>query len=147
MLFLKHPFPSSRSKLLLRHLVEALMSPSSRKPSLTPKSGFGNPSGSSLSGNGSVPRPPPDHEFQGGRPGAASVPADSPVAVGTEEAPGEGTNQAARRRRRRDPLRAAYLVVLKGRVVGGPGGRHLHGRDLGGLGVQMQRPLEEDKAG
>lgn len=41
--------------------------------------------------------------------------------------------------------RPAYLVVLKGWVVRGPRGRHLHGRRLGGLGVQMPRPLEEDK--
>ena len=43
-------------------------------------------------------------------------------------------------------LLAAYLVVLKGRVVGGSSRCHLHGRNLGGLIVQMWRPLEEDKA-
>lgn len=41
--------------------------------------------------------------------------------------------------------RPAYLVVLKGWVVRGSRGCHLHSRRLGGLGVQMLRPLEEDK--
>lgn len=41
------------------------------------------------------------------------------------------------------PSRAEYLVVLKGWVVGGSGGHHLHSRCLGRLGVKMQRPLED----
>lgn len=41
--------------------------------------------------------------------------------------------------------RPVYLVVLKGWVVRGSRGRHLHSRRLGGLSVQMLRPLEEDK--
>lgn len=36
-------------------------------------------------------------------------------------------------------------MVLEGWVVGGSGWCHLHGRDLGRLGVQMRWPLEEDK--
>lgn len=38
-----------------------------------------------------------------------------------------------------------YLVVLKGWIVGGSSRCHLHGWHLGGLGVEMQWPLEEDK--
>lgn len=78
-----------------------------------------------------------DRQPQEGRPRAVMVTAKSPPL--DKHRKSEGT-----------PTRAwgVYLVVFEGWVVGGAGGRHLHGGRLRGLDVEMQWPLEEEtKAG